>query len=173
MKDRAHTRITTAYIPDKGNWLPHIDVIKNQNNCYRLILQIHILQLLSSGFAVHILITFALSTSMEYDKTYKSILEINNKITLSHPAEQENVTDTISSSELNLGLRLLKQQKRLQESVLSYALSKGEETFLKNLIWFQLQKHICIVILFLLRYRCLPREIYWSVRYEYYGPWDS
>lgn len=176
MKDRTHTRITIAYILDKGNWLPYVDLITNQKKTppvNRLILQIHKLQLLSSGFGVHILITFSLSTSIVYKKACKSILEVNNKITLSHPSKQGNKTDTISPSELNLGLHLLKQQKRLQEALLSYALSKGEETFLMNLIWFQLQKHICIVILFLLRYRCLPRAIYWSVRYEYSSPWDS
>lgn len=64
-------------------------------------------------------------------------------------------------------------ENRLWESVFSYALSKGKETFLMNLIWFQPQKHICTVIIFLAKYMCLPKVIYWSIRYEYSGSCDK
>lgn len=64
-------------------------------------------------------------------------------------------------------------ENRLWESVFSYALSKGKETYLMNLIWFQPQKHICTVIIFLAKYMCLPKVIYWSIRYEYSGSCDK
>lgn len=61
--------------------------------------------------------TSALSISLEYEKTCKSVLGANSEETVPHCAKQGNMIDTISTLELTWGKRdadrLLKQQKEV------------------------------------------------------------